>query len=492
MNPNRHSETLRNAERALRAGQYAQLEALCGQVLKRDKRNVVATELLARAAFQRGDLETAAAHYDRCRRLRPKATGYTHRLGQVLAEQGRTADAIKCFDAALGSDPDNVAYVASKIVALERDGTDDAAREMLRPHIAAGAETPAMVGAHARLEIRAGRLDEAIDYLRGKLDADAGTPGDRRTWLFTLARAYEKAGDFDRSFASAAEANAIERPPFDAAAYVASIDALIDTFSTGGLARCVRATDETESPVFVAGMPRSGTTLVEQIIDAHPDGYGAGERIDLPQMVDGLQMTLDSFHSYPRCVLDMSVEQCDRLAGGYLDTLRRLAPRAKRIVNKSLDNVLHLGLVSRLFPGSRAIVCRRDPMDTCLSCFMNPILPSRFRFITDLRALGLAYRQHERLLAHWRAVLEIPMIDVVYESMIDDHATQARGLIESLGLPWNDACLRFYESGRTVMTLSYDQVSRPIYRSSVGRWKNFEKHMTPLREALEEHALPSG
>ncbi len=231
-------------------------------------------------------------------------------------------------------------------------------------------------------------------------------------------------------------------------------------------------------------MPRSGPTLVDQIIDAHPDAHGAGEIEDVEQMARQLQVHLDAYDPYPHCVADLTQEAADRLASSYQTRLEQLGRGAARVVNKSLENYKHLGLVAMLFGGARIIHCRRHPLDTCLSCYMGGILPSRAPYVTDLCHLGLVYRQYERLMRHWEAVLDLPILEIVYEDLVEDLEGVSRRLIDFLGLDWDERCLRYYESGRTVLTLSYAQVTKPIYRSAVGRYKHYERHLAPLTAAL--------
>jgi hypothetical protein len=153
-------------------------------------------------------------------------------------------------------------------------------------------------------------------------------------------------------------------------------------------------------------------------------------------------------------------------------------------VNKSLENYRNLGLVAVLFPAAPVIHCVRDPRDTCVSCYMSSILPGPHPYITDLRDLGFAYGQYERLMEHWKRVVTQPILEVGYEALVDDLEAESRRIIEFVGLDWHDACLRFHASGRIVRTASYEQVRRPIYRSSIGRYQRFEQHLGPLMEAL--------
>ena len=272
--------------------------------------------------------------------------------------------------------------------------------------------------------------------------------------------------------------------PFDAGAHERFVDDLIEAFSETELPGLARAGDTSPRPVFIAGMPRSGTTLVEQIIDAHPAALGAGEIEDLPQMSRGMQVELNAYDTYPHCVSELSQTTTDTLAARYSARLDQLGGGATRVVNKSLENYLHLGLVALICPGARVIHCRRHPLDTCLSCYMGGILPARAPYVTDLGNLGRAYRQYERLMRHWQRVLDTPILEIVYEDLVKDLEGTSRRMIDFLGLEWDERCLRYYESGRAVLTLSYAQVNKPIYTSAVGRYRHYEKHLGPLKDAL--------
>jgi hypothetical protein len=167
----------------------------------------------------------------------------------------------------------------------------------------------------------------------------------------------------------------------------------------------------------------------------------------------------------------------------YLEGLRARAGDATRVTDKMPYNFERLGLISLMFAGARVIHCRRDPLDSCLSCYFQNFSRGNFQTF-DLRHLGLYYRQYERLMAHWREVLDLAVLDVSYEAHVEDPEGTCREILAFLELDWDPACLRFYESQRNVKTASRDQVNRPIYRSSVGRWQNYGKHLGPLNDAL--------
>ena len=479
----RPKPTIEQVRRSLAAGDLATAETVCRKLLRRSKRDVDVLKTLGGIAVMRLDLDQALRLYKQCLSIRPRDAEFYFLVGKVQAMQNRFDQAIPRFDRALELHPGYVSASEWKAMILEWGGGFDEARAALAPFIAAGDETDIMAEVQAKLQVRDKRYREAIDVLTRHLHGDR--PPDIRHRLGHLAgTAWEKLGDYDAAFEAHTRANQSVARSFDPDEYVRSVDRLVDAFSRDNLAKLPRAALRTGIPVFIAGLPRSGTTLVEQILDAHPRGHGAGEIADIPNTARALQSELDSSLPYPDCVADFTIQAADRLAKRYVDGLKAIAPSAARVVNKSLENYRMLGLIALLFPDTAVIHCRRDPRDTCLSCYTSNILPERFPWVTDLRHLGLVYRQYERLMAHWQSVLDTPMLEVRYEELVDDLEGHARRIIDFCGLQWNEACLRFHASGRVVTTLSYDQVRQPVYRSSVGRYKGYERHLAPLREAL--------
>jgi hypothetical protein len=236
-------------------------------------------------------------------------------------------------------------------------------------------------------------------------------------------------------------------------------------------------------PVFIMGMPRSGTTLIEQILSSHRNVFGAGELKDFGNLVfairgaDGAQ--------YPECMRSLSREQLAELGISYLEALRRQAPAAERIVDKMPYNFNFVGLIHLLFPNARIIHIRRDPRDIALSCF-SLIFGEGHEFTYDLGALGRYIRAYEILMEHWRRVLPAEaMLEVQYEDIVEHLEEQARRIVRYCGLEWDDACLAFHKTERVVGTASVNQVRQPIYRSSIGRWRFYQSQMQPLLKALE-------
>ena len=203
----------------------------------------------------------------------------------------------------------------------------------------------------------------------------------------------------------------------------------------------------------------------------------------ITRIVTDLPSTLGGQASYPTCLSALTQIQCDHLAQGYLEHLASLSPDAERVTDKMPNNFLHLGLINLLFPEARVIHCVREPRDTCLSCYFQNFGPG-LSFSHDLASLGAYYRQYQRLMRHWASVLDIAMMEVGYEELVADQEGVSREMIEFCGLDWDERCLRFHDAKRVVVTASYDQVRQPLYQQSVERWRNYERHLSPLIEAL--------
>ena len=285
-----------------------------------------------------------------------------------------------------------------------------------------------------------------------------------------LGDTLDELGDTERAFAAWSEANQLRGIEFDAEAHAARVLDIMNAYPAGSFQSLPRASHDSELPVFIVGVPRSGTSLTEEILASHPDAHGAGE---LNEIASGLR--------------HRSQEALDAAAAPYLARLRELAaescPDALRVTDKMPHNFLHLGLAAQLFPRARVVHCVRDPLDAGFSCFTRNFHASH-DYATDLGSIGVFIRMHEQLMKHWKAVLPLPIHELRYEDLVEAPERVSRELVEFCGLDWDPAVLRFHESHRPVRTASYAQVRQPIYRTAVGRAKRYERCLEPLRHEL--------
>jgi tetratricopeptide (TPR) repeat protein len=329
--------------------------------------------------------------------------------------------------------------------------------------------------------------DSDIGELRQRFEnADLPTL-DRVAAAFTIGKSLERAGDFDAAFEAYKAANEMNGAALRAAGRGFRRDELqryvdwnTQAFGDGVFARFQGLGNTSELPVFIVGMPRSGTSLVEQIAASHPDVFGAGERRD----VEGIMSRISRGPSHTVPVQwDRGMMRLE--ASHHIATLREFGGSAKRVIDKLPDNIFFLGQIALLFPNARIIVCRRDLRDVCVSCFTNHFTAT-LNWSTNLEDLGFRAAATERLMSHWRRVVPLRMLEVNYEALVANLETESRRLIDFLGLQWDPACLDFHKTKRAVATVSYMQIRRPIYDSSVGRWRRFADHLGPLLNILDQ------
>ncbi|MSQ93229.1 MAG: sulfotransferase family protein [Gemmataceae bacterium] len=420
---------------------------------------------LAKALIRENQETDALAHFEQAAQLDPRLAEAQSAWGAALIDVGRTPEAIAHLQESLRLQPD---------------------------HVVAFAHLSELVNENCY------RYSEAeLAEITRLLGDAATTPVDRSALHFALAYVQEKQGQYDDAFAHFRTGHDLKRQAseasgvvFESAEHTKVVDDLIAGFTPEFFQRVAGFGNLSDKPVLIVGMPRSGTTLVDQVLSAHPDVAAAGELMELGNIVADLPHLLNRPRSLELLShLDRATVQT--LARRYLRRLEQFGgalpplstpPRQEeaRVTDKMPQNFFYLGFVAALFPNARIIHCRRDAMDTCVSCYTHHFTD----FARSLEGLGFYYRQYERLMAHWSAVLPLRMFEVRYEDLVASQEGVTRTLIDFCGLEWHDACLKYYDHRRAVHTASRMQVRQPIYTSSLGRWRRYAAHLEPLLEAL--------
>ena len=398
---------------------------------------------LAGTLFSLGRLDEAQQLLERTLKTAPRHVEALQIMGQLVARQGRFAEAEGWFDGALEIDP-NASHAWTGLAALRRMTSVDSM------------------------------------WLKGAEQcADSGRlpPLNEASVRYAIAKYYDDVGDFGRAFRSCQLAKELVKTaaaPYDRAGATRFVDDLIRAYPRETLVQPQAGASDSTTPVIVVGMPRSGTTLLAQIIGSHPAARAAGELEYWSYAVR--KHNVGTRHEAP------GETTRRRLAERYLRVLTEGCEDAVRVVDKSPFNSDYLGIIHTVFPNARIIYLQRDPIDTCLSCYFQDFPPA-LNFTLDLSDLAHFYREHRRVFEHWRTALPPgTLLEVPYEELISDQEGWTRRILEFLGLPWDAHCLSFYETKRSVLTASYWQVRQKIYNRSVGRWRNYRKFIGPLLE----------
>jgi tetratricopeptide (TPR) repeat protein len=471
---------------AVAARQFDRAIEFHKRAVKADRRNPALRNDLANSLILAGRPQDALKHLDLALAADPKLKPALFNLARARRNLDMPERALECLDRLreLGAAPSDIDIEHATILA--QMGRESEAIELFRQVLA---ERPAEV--RAVVALANGRSATPADNDLEAITGALGSPGLRplhRSLLHQAAgKVLEDLGRDDEAFAQYRLANDIAARPFDMAAHLGFIAETRRCFTREFFAARAGFGSPSERPVFVVGLPRSGTTLIEQILASHPAIAGLGEVTDLERGLRravpeafGTKAFFDALAKLPRPAVRAAAE-------AYLESLSRRAGNAARFIDKMPHNFLVLGWIALLFPKAAIVHCTRDALDVCTSCYTH-IFSDTHAYSNDLRVMGEYYRAYEDLMNHWTDVLPGRIQTVRYEEIVANLEARSRSLVAALGLEWNDACLAFHRTRRIVQTPSQWQVHRPIYASSIGRWQKFQKHLGPLIEGLGMNA----
>jgi tetratricopeptide (TPR) repeat protein len=458
---------------------------------------------LSNLGFALNELERPAEAEVCCRqalRLLPGMDEAFNNLGNALSCQGKVPDAIAAYCEALRLNPSRAEAHHNLGNAYLEAGHFDWAQTQFAMALKLN---PRDVKTYHSLSLMR-RFSPAEQHTAAEWESvlDRGDlPAVQRSYLhYAIGKIYDDGGQYERAFPHFRRANQLIRPDFDRSGHAAFVDRLIRDFPRSTFAAGAGSGNDSPLPVFIVGMFRSGTSLVEQILGSHGQVHGCGELADVKEIAarwwrKGDKSNLCEASFGPPGKLDLSPfpprAELAELAEAYLARRSAVCGSARRVTDKMPTNFFYLGMIALLLPKARIIHCRRDPLDTCLSCYFTNFR-NRPAHACDLEDLGIYYRHYQRLMEHWQGVLPLEILEVRYEDLVEDLPAQTRRLLDFCGLPWDERCLRYYENQRPVQTSSVWQVRQPIYTTSIGRWRHYEKYLQPLLDALEspvaEHA----
>ncbi len=515
----RHPELIKAVD-LLREGKLGKAERLVRELLKKYPADVSAIRVLADIGIKLGRLKDASHLLERCLELAPEFHAARHSYALVLMRLQKPEAALHETEKLLALEPNNPNFLTLNASIMTRIGDQSAALEIYEKVLKDYPNQARAQMSYGHTLKTVGRLDEAIEAytkctslspevgeaywslanlktfrfsdedienMRNQVTAEGGDADDQSHLAFALGKALEDKGEFDESFKFYKRGNAIRRIEHRHSLKINVMESV----------RQVRTLDKTffeqregwgcpaPDPIFVVGLPRAGSTLLEQILASHSQVEGTAELQDIIAISRklGARTRESPAGKYPEILADMTAEQFLELGESYLETTRIQRSDTPFFIDKMPNNFRHVGLIHLILPNAKIIDARRHPMGGCFSGFKQLFAHGQ-TFTYGLEDIGKYYRDYVRLMDHWDAVLPRRVHLVQYEEMVADTENQIRALLEYCGLEFEEQCLRFYETDRAVRTPSSEQVRKPIYKEGLEQWRNFEAHLDPLKEAL--------
>lgn len=432
-----------------------------------------------------GGLDSAEYHFNQALRIEKNIFGAYIGLAQVKRFTGEYVKGLEYLNKAENlNDNNDVLFSGLKVNLLEQMGDKEQAYSIINTLIEEGRMNAQSVAVFSRLCRKYDRCDEAIRIIEDFINKPTIDTTEKQALMYAAGDLYDKLSRYDEAMGYYQKANDSMDICCDRDKHVKYHNTIIKCFSKDSLHELPRAATGSSRPVFVVGMPRSGTTLTEQILATHPDVYGAGELDFIKKLENSIiGAGFNTEEKYISKINALSQKQLTEYAEIYLDKINKLDNKARYVIDKMPNNFIQIGLISLLFPDARIIHCRRNPLDNCLSIYFQDFIWSH-DYAVNLADIGFYYKEYERLMNHWKEVVDIPIMTIQYEDMLQDQEALSRKLLEFCDLEWDESVMKFYDSNRDVGTASYDQVRQPIYQSSKERWKNYEKHLSELKEVL--------
>jgi tetratricopeptide (TPR) repeat protein len=438
------------------------------------------------ALKQLNRFEEALASYDKAIALNPGHAEAHNNRGVLLQQMRRFDEAIASYDKAIAAKDDHAAAHNNRGTALMSKGDMAGAERMFREALQLKPDFTDPLHSLAKMHRYQNASEPDVKEIFALLKKPAISPENKEHLFFTLGKVYDDCGLYDEAFEYFRQANEIRNASvsYNAAAVKKLTDGIIEVFSPEFLSQRHPFASESKLPLFIVGMPRSGTTLLASILSNHPAIATAGELPDMADYAMRLGELLKNGTSYPQAARQVTPAVAANIIHEYEKRLKRDARAgAVQVIDKNPLNFRHLGFIAMLFPQARIIHCTRDPLDTCLSNYFTRF-PLSLDYVFDLGNIGHFYREYARLMEHWRNVPAIRMLDVSYEDLILQTEPAARRMLDFLGLEWDTRCLAPHTNPNPIETASDWQVRQPIYKQSLERWRHYEKHLGPLKEVL--------
>jgi len=511
-----YSEEIKRAEQFKRSGQTRQAAKVLRKILEMDSEHYAANYLLGMLCHEGGRNDIAIPLITKSVEIRPGNFAGRINLGMIQRDEGLLEDSLINLKSAVALRPDSAeAHVTLGLLYIDRVEMELALKEM-EHGLRLDPDNPMTNARLGMLRQIRGETSEATPYFRKVIKLSPSDINARRSlaflqkqtdyndnikWMedsftspdcsdhdrlllgYTLGKVFDDLGQYDKAFHCLRTAHKLQRQlsPYSIEKQKVSFERHKQELDRELLSHCKGHEVTDRTPVFVLGMPRSGTSLVEQILASHPLAYGAGEVEYMRFFAIAAERITGK--SFPLDIMKVPPETLKEAGEAYIKNLKLNAGPARRVIDKLPHNFLRVGLIAAVMPNAKIVLCERNPMDNCLSIYQH-FFGKSHGYTADLSELGHYYRLYQDLMDWWGEILPGHMHRVSYEKLVSETESQVRQLLEYCGLPFHENCLSFHKTRRQVKTPSASQVRRPVYQDSIGRWKNYEQHLGPLKVAL--------
>ena len=503
--------------RHLHASRYRKAEDAFKKVLQEDKNNIDALRFMGILAFKSGNHDIAEAMFTRALKLDPTYSLVWANLGQVFSVTGQLDKAQKSFKNILNMEPNNALIWAEYGTVLTKLAKYKEGRDAYLKALEFKPDSPRVHLSLGHVFKTMGEIDNSIDAYKKTIiknnlsgeaywslanlktysfseneikDMEKTLEGDmsdieRSQMYFALGKAYEAKKDFDNSFKNYYKGNKAKKSliKYSSDDTTQNTKRILKFFNQENIVNLSKSSTSDKDPIFVLGMPRSGSTLIDQIISSHSKVDGTQELPNIIKIAAELNTTKQD--SYPEVLKKLDDFQLSKLGKDYISETKWARDVAPFFIDKMPNNFIHIGLIKTILPNAKIIDTRRDAMDTCFSCFKQFFARGQL-FTYSLEDLGNYYTDYIRAMNHWHSVYGKDIFTVHYDNVINETEETIRELLDYCDLPFEKECLEFYKSSRPVKTPSAEQVRQPIYKSGLNYWKNYEKHLTPLKKIIDE------
>ena len=453
------------------------------QSLKLDPDNAMTHCLVGRSYQLIGNNELAVLHYKKSLKYNPRLEKSLMWLSAHYQTVGDFDKALHFISEALKVSPKSPSLLSIYANLLTILGEKTEAYKVVRGLIDHDKCIPFTLYVYSHLCPKYGEISELIQLSKRLINRSGITDADKRMLGYALGKSYDSEGGYDTAFQYYKLANNLHPGKYSVESYAALTQEIIDLYDKEYTSSLPKNSEDQNSPIFIIGMPRSGTTLVEQILSKHSNVYAAGELAYIVDIVRNLSGTPATNDLHLDLIRQFQIDDFKVRADEYMRKIDELSGGAERVTDKLPSNYLYLGLISQMFPQAKIIHCIRDPRDTCLSIYFQD-LGNYHAYGNSLNDTAHVYHEYMRLMDHWKDVLEIPILDVHYEDLVEDLETNVARILDFCELDWEEECLEFYLSDRKVATSSFDQVKQPIYNRSAGRWVNYKQYLGDLEQIL--------